>query len=153
MLLPGILERTVIPLLSNALGAGRVSSARRVMHTSIAINAAALAAVGAVVGGASPWIMEQYGPGFGAGWPVLLLCVAAGFLLGIQTPLGNAIAASGRMWVSLGLNSTWALTLLAGAAVLRERGALGLALAYAVAYAAHAVWSYVLVYRVVLARD
>ena len=92
----------------------------------------------------SRWIMSFYGPAFSAKGPVLEVLLLSGALLAVQIPVGNLIAAFGRMWVGFFMNAAWAVCFLITARVLVSQGwgAQGLASAYLVAYIAHAAWTF-----------
>ena len=60
--------------------------------------------------------------------------------MAVQVPIGNLVAASGRMWDGLGMNLLWAVVFLIGTWYSLEWGVLGLVSARFVAYAAQGVW-------------
>jgi len=59
----------------------------------------------------------------------------------ILSPLGQVISASGKMWQAFLMNLAWALVYVCGALMLVPFGASGVAIARAVAYSAHFVWT------------
>ena len=65
-------------------------------------------------------------------------------LLAIQAPVGNLIAAFGRMWAGFFMNAGWAICFLSVAHGLLALGwgAQALACAYLAAYLVHAVWTF-----------
>ncbi len=141
LFIPTVLGQVVMPMMSNTLGAGARSSARKLLLVSILTNFVVIVLPAIIIGILSPWIMSQYGEGFRQGWPVLIMCLIYAGVLAVLTPVGNIIAASGRMWVGLFMNLGWATALLVSVSLLIERGALGLASSYAIAYAAHSLWA------------
>jgi O-antigen/teichoic acid export membrane protein len=57
-----------------------------------------------------------------------------GGLLSIQTPVGYALAASGKMWTNFMMTFGWGLIFIITTLLLLEFGSLGLAVARAVSY-------------------
>jgi O-antigen/teichoic acid export membrane protein len=86
--------------------------------------------------------MGLYGEGFRGGWPTLIVVLLTTGLLSIQTPVGQIIAASGKMWVGLTMNMGWALVFISGTVLLVDKGSLGLATARAFSYIIHATWTF-----------
>ena len=123
----------------------------RTRKTLVAGMLAAAATAVPLAGGVclfSRQIMSFYGRDFVHGWPVLVLMVLTAALLAVQIPVGQIIAASGRMWLGLLMNSGWALALVGSFWFLRQYGALGLAASFLLAYVAHAVWTFAFAYAV-----
>jgi O-antigen/teichoic acid export membrane protein len=84
--------------------------------------------------------MSLYGDGFRSGWPTLVVVLLTAGLLAVQTPVGQIIAASGRMWIGFAMNFGWACTFILGTLLLVDNGSLGLAIARAVGYVFHTIW-------------
>ena len=61
-------------------------------------------------------------------------------LLTLQIPVGQVIAAVGRLWIGFAMNLAWAIVFLGSFFLLKEFGATGLAGALLIAYALHATW-------------
>jgi O-antigen/teichoic acid export membrane protein len=104
------------------------------MMAAMAFNLLIILIPGLVIGIASPWIMAQYGPGFADGWPVLIACLVGAVVIACFSPLSNVLVASGRMWVSFGMQLVWSGCMVTGTYALLPHGAMGLALAYAGSY-------------------
>jgi len=145
---PGLLSRVVVPILSERLGANDKAKSRKVLLASISANGMIAVPAAIVISLISPLIMSMYGADFRAGWPVLAIVVWTSALLAIQYPVGQVIAASGRMWLGLLMNAGWAAVLLGSFMLLRGKGALGLATSFLVAYIVHAVWTFGFAYAV-----
>jgi O-antigen/teichoic acid export membrane protein len=80
--------------------------------------------------------MSAYGAGFADGARVLVVvALTAGMAVGMQA-FRAALAATGRMWSLTAHTAVAGVVLVATAALLVERGALGVAWAYAAANAA-----------------
>jgi O-antigen/teichoic acid export membrane protein len=116
------------------------------------LNLASVVLPGAVLAALSPWIMSQYGEGFREGWPVMVVCMATTVLISISSPLSNVIVATGKMWMGFLLNVIWAAILLASTRMLLPHGAMGLALAYIIAYFFHDISNLLYVYFGILRK-
>ena len=87
-----------------------------------------------------------FGKEFSASAPVMVMLMAASFLMIVNGTVGTALAGSGRMWSGTVLNLGWAAALITGAyLMIPSMGALGLATAYLLAYLLHTVWTMVYV--------
>jgi O-antigen/teichoic acid export membrane protein len=153
LFLPHILGQAALPLLSERLGDNDVTRSAKVLSFYIKLNTAVvlpLVAVGCLV---SPLIMASYGSGFREGWPVLVaVLVTAGFVA-VQTPVGQIIAASGRMWLGSVMNLGWAVCFVALTWLLLSWGAVGLASARLAAYVVHALWTFAFAAYVLRQRE
>lgn len=131
----------LLPLFSDLHDSGRTPTLRRAFWVAFALSGAICAIVASAVWLACPLIMRSYGPDFAGATAVLALLTLTGALAAPITIANHAIAGAGRMWLSLGLMAIWGSTLLALAHALRDRGALGISVAYASAYAVHLLLS------------
>jgi O-antigen/teichoic acid export membrane protein len=88
--------------------------------------------------------MALYGPGFASRGTVLRITVITAGLLAIQTPVGNIIVATGRMWLGTLMNLGWASVLLISTRLFLRCGwgADGAAGAYLIAYLVHTIWTF-----------
>lgn len=140
MFLPGVLSQAAIPVLSESLSLGDRSSSRNILSFYLKMNILVIAPIIFCGSLASPSIMAIYGPGFRDAWPTMVVALLTAGLLAIQTPVGQIIAASGRMWLGTMMNAAWALCFIGLTAALVDWGALGLAWARLGAYLVHTVW-------------
>ncbi len=147
LFLPHIISSVVLPILSERLGIKDVERSRRVLKFSMAVNALVVTPIAITGCFLSPIIMRLYGPSFGSGWITLTVILATAGLLAVQTPVGNIIAASGRMWLGFIMNSGWAIIFVGMTYVLITRGSLGLASARLIAYIVHAAWTFGFAYH------
>jgi O-antigen/teichoic acid export membrane protein len=138
---PGVLAQTVLPILSERVGAADSRSSRRILGLSMLANGVIAVPVALVLTLAGPAVMGMYGPAFADRAAVLVAVVWAAALLAIQMPAGQMLAAASRLWLGLATNVAWAAVLIGSFALLRDRGALGMALALLIAYAAHGTWT------------
>jgi O-antigen/teichoic acid export membrane protein len=132
----------VLPVLAERLCQKDTNQSIKTMGLAIKANALVVMPLVLIAGIASPYIMSLYGTGFRAGWPTLVVVLLTAGLLAVQTPVGQIIAASGKMWIGFVMNLGWALTFIIATLLLVEKGSLGLATARAFGYIIHAIWTF-----------
>jgi O-antigen/teichoic acid export membrane protein len=142
MVLPGVLGQAVLPMFSERLGNDDTVRAKRILTTSLIINAAIVLPMILVGSILSPIIMSFYGNGFQGGWPTLVIMLVTAGLVAIQAPVGSVIQASGRMWLAALMNLGWGLAFLIGTLLGARYGAIGLAIARSVAYLLSLMWTF-----------
>jgi O-antigen/teichoic acid export membrane protein len=151
MFLPGILGGVVLPVLSDQFGRNDTRQSVKTLIYSIKMNALFVLPLVVLASIGSPFIMNLYGKGFSSGWPTLVVVLLTAGLLSVQTPVGQIIAASGRMWTGFLMNAGWALTFIVCTMLLIKQGSIGLASARAIAYVVHAIWTFV--FAVLIVRN
>lgn len=139
--LPLILAQPSVSIFAERLASGDRAGAGRLILGVIKVSAVAAGALALICSAGSRLIMGFYGSDYVSHASVLVVSVLAGFLFVVQSPVGNLIAASGRMWLGLAMNVAWGAALLGAAFVLSGYGALGIAAARAIAYLIHLAWS------------
>jgi len=142
MFLPGILGGVVLPVLSDQLGQNKTKQSMKTLILAIKMNMLIVTPLVLVASIASPYIMSLYGEGFSDGWPTLVVVLMTAGLLAVQTPVGQIIAASGRMWIGFAMNMGWALTFIVSTLLLVDYGSVGLASARMLSYIIHATWTF-----------
>ncbi|MFC1512087.1 oligosaccharide flippase family protein [Candidatus Latescibacterota bacterium] len=142
LLLPGLLGSVILPVLSERLGQNEKNQSMKTMVLGIKVNSLLVLPLVLLVSIASPFVMGLYGEGFRRGWSTLVIVLITAGLLAVQTPVGQIIAASGKMWIGFAMNSGWALTFILSTLLLIDLGSLGLASARAIAYIVHATWTF-----------
>jgi len=142
MFLPGLLGGVVLPFLSERFSQKDTKQSMQTMVFAIKANALVVMPFVLIASTISPYIMSLYGTDFRDGWPTLILVLLTAGLLAVQTPVGQIIAASGKMWIGFVMNLGWALTFIVGTLLLIEKGSLGLATARACGYVIHAIWTF-----------
>ena len=150
LFLPGLLGGVVLPVLSERLGQKDTRQSTKTMVLAIKVNALLVVPLVLLVSIDSPYIMSLYGESFKSGWPTLVVVLLTAGLLAGQTPVGQIIAASGKMWINFAMNMGWAMIFILGTLLLIGFGSLGLATARAIAYIVHATWTFGFAYFVVL---
>lgn len=139
--LPGLVGRVSLPMMSERLSGNDTRGVRRVLLASVLTILAVTVPVACVLGFASPVVMSFYGEGFSEGWPVMVIMLLVAVLNSVANPVGNAIVASGRLWIGVAMNAGWAAVLIGMTFFTRYAGALGLAIAWLTAYTVHLSWS------------
>lgn len=149
LFVPNVIGAFITPILAERYARGGAGSAGATLRAAMLAAAAIVIPAGLLLLLAGPWILAAYGPAFADGWSTLSVVIVTAVLMSVQAPVGSAIAAAGRMWAGAAMNGGWAVVMLAGAWLLRSKGALGLALAYLSAYAVHAIWTFAFARRVI----
>ena len=129
-----------MPILAERIGAGDNTRSAKVVMASLKITTAItlpLTIIGALL---AKYIMGAYGSEFTGDWPVLVVSLMTCVVVAAQVPVGNLIAATGRMWDGVGMNLLWAIVFLGGTWCSMEWGVLGLVSARFVACVAQGVW-------------
>jgi len=143
---PSLLGQVVLPVLSERLGQNEIGQSRRLLLLAMKMNALLVTPLVIVISIVSPYVMRLYGVGFESGWPTLVMVLITAGLLAVQTPVGQIIAASGRMWTGFAMNLGWAVVFVVGTVLLIHRGSFGLATARAIGYVVHGTWTLAFAY-------
>lgn len=142
LFLPGLLGSVVLPVLSERLGQKDAKQSSKAMVLAIKVNALIVLPLILLASIASPYIMSLYGESFRSSWPTLVVVLLTAGLFAIQTPVGQVIAASGKMWIGFAMNMGWAITFVICTLLLISFGSLGLATARMFSYIFHATWTF-----------
>jgi O-antigen/teichoic acid export membrane protein len=134
LFLPTALAQVILPVLSERLGEGDRSRARRVLLAATAVNATLALAPAAIGAAGATLIMGLYGESFLPGAPTLALSLVAAALVAVQTPCAQVIEASGRMWLRLSVNAVWTAIVIGSTWRLLGSGAFGLSVSRAIGY-------------------
>lgn len=138
--LPALIGTAILPVMSERHGNGDVQGGLRVMKGMMGVTALIVIPAALLVCACGPWIMRGYGASFVSGYWVLFLSVITAALLAVMTPVGQYLAACGRMWTAFAMNAGWGVCMLVSAWLMVRWGAEGLAGARLIAYLAHSVW-------------
>jgi len=142
MFVPIVITQILLPVYSERLGGDRQPEARRLALRSAHAVLLGMALLAAPIVLLSPWIAGLYGAEFRSGAAVFAVLFLTAAIAAPYGALGNYLAAAERMWTRFHINLLWAAVLLAGAALLIEHGALGVALATLMAYAVRTALTY-----------
>jgi O-antigen/teichoic acid export membrane protein len=94
--------------------------------------------------------MRIYGRDYTDAWPTLIVLLITSGIYALLTPVGEIIAAAGKMWLGFGTNVAWAVVLIVATFFLVRFGSFGFASARMIAYFLHSIWSFALAYLVIL---
>ena len=142
LFLPALLGQVVLPVLSEQVGQKDTKQSMKTLIFAMKMNVLFVLPFVLLASIASPFIMSLYGESFRSGWPTLIVVLLTAGLLAAQIPVGQIIAASGKMWIGFAMNSGWALTFIVSTLLLIDFGSLGLATARAISYIVHATWTF-----------
>lgn len=145
-ILPGLLGHVLLPILSERFGQNDVKQSIKTLGVAIKTNAILVIPLALVASLASPYIMSLYGEEFRSGWLTLIVILWTTGLITMQAPVGQVIAASGKMWIGFLMNLGWAIVFISGTLFFVDRGSIGLAIARATAYVFHTIWGFGFVY-------
>lgn len=147
LFIPGIVGGAIFPVMAEHISLNDTSRSIRILSTSIKIIFVAIipmVIIGVIL---SPFIMNLYGPGYRSSWPTLIIVLLTAGLLSVMTPVGNLIAAAGKMWLGFFMNFGWGLTFVLLTWLTLHKNSFGLSLARLIAYAVHALWTGVFVFN------
>jgi O-antigen/teichoic acid export membrane protein len=148
LFLPTVLGSGLLPILSDRMGQRDGKSSGAVLKVMFKLNGVILlpAAIGMSL--LSPYIMRIYGAGYRDAWPTLIAVLWTAAVMGVIAPVGDVIAASGRMWLGMAMNAGWAVVFVLSTLLLIHGGSLGLASSRLIAYVVHAGWTLAFAYFV-----
>jgi O-antigen/teichoic acid export membrane protein len=138
LFVPVVTNAVGTSILNSERGAGAESRYRRAFWANVGLTAVAVAIGALGVATLGPWLLAAFGAAFRDGYPVLLILTVATVPEALGAAVYQAIQSEGRLWLSL-----WAivlprdLTIVSLAYLLAPGwGALGVAIAHAVAWTA-----------------
>lgn len=134
--LPTVMGVVMLPMLTGAAASANSGDYKQTIIVQILLNASCAVLISAPLLIWPEFFMRLYGGSFAEDGRVFQVLVVAGIATVFSGVAGNILAARDRMWLGAGFNISWAVVLLSASAVLvPTHGALGLALAFALAYA------------------
>lgn len=142
MFLPSLLFSAMLPVMSEVHGRDNQSDFVRAITLNLKLTwAISLPATILVISFARP-LAALFGKDYDGTAPIITLLMISCFLTVINNTIGIAIASSGRMWTGVVMNFGWALSLVVSAYFfIPTKYAIGLAIAYLVAYVFHTCWT------------
>ena len=141
LFIPGTIAQAVVPILSERVGQRDRDRSRKILTSSVTLNALLVTPLVIIGCLASPYLMGIYGNSFRAGWPTLVLVLLTAAVLAVEMPVGDTIVSHGRMWTGFLMNLGWAAVFIVATLALRRSGAPGLAGARLTAYVVHGAWT------------
>jgi O-antigen/teichoic acid export membrane protein len=150
LFIPTALATGIVPILSDTLGGKDLKRSKKVLNFMVKINAAIIIPCVLVLSLLAPYVMRIYGRDYKDAWPTLVVLLVTSGIYALLTPVGEIIAAAGRMWLGFATNLAWAAVLIVATVFLVRWGSFGFASARMIAYFLHATWSFALAYIVIL---
>ncbi len=142
MFVPGTACRVVLPILTDHVTNSDYGNSRKILIYAMGANALVAVPLAVIIAALSPYIMSLYGKSFENDYIPLVVAVVTATLLAIQTPVGNLLVASSRMWLGALMNAGWALVYVGSAYFLLDQGATGIMVALGIGYIVHATWTF-----------
>lgn len=139
--LPQVAGRALTPLLTEYTAKRDHASSKQLLNLSIRANLLVSIPIAIGVAILSPWLLKIYGPEFGQGYPVLILCAFAAVFAGVAQSIGTLISAHAQLWLGMLMNLGWAASFVALTFAFQRFGATGLAGALLFAYLLHTLWT------------
>jgi O-antigen/teichoic acid export membrane protein len=137
---PTLVAQVIFPILSHAFSEGKRTRVSKIMLHGVVLNAAFILPLLLAMNLGSSVIMGFYGATLAAEWRVLDVTLVSAAIYAVSSPVGQTIAAAGRMWTGTIMNLAWAVSYVLLTMLLLQHGALGVAMARAIAYGLHAIW-------------
>jgi O-antigen/teichoic acid export membrane protein len=149
MFVPGVLTQILLPTYAERLAGDRPIEAGTLALRSAYLVMLCIGPILALLMPFSTFISGLYGAEFASGGEVFAVAFLAAGVMAPYGPLTNYLVARHRMWTRFAISLLWTAVLLAGAVILVEWGAIGIACATLVAYITRAMVTYVYVRRLV----
>jgi O-antigen/teichoic acid export membrane protein len=143
MFVPGVLTQVLLPTYAERLAGDRPAEAGVLALRSALVTLLCIAPLVGLMMVFSPWIARLYGPEFADGGAVFAVAFLAAGVMAPYGALTNYLVARHRMWMRFTISLVWTAVLLVSAAVLVERGAIGVAVATLIAYMTRVAVTYV----------
>ena len=138
--IPSAMNNVAIPILSNIYGNNDRQHFHMAALKSILAPVCIAIVFACAIALASPWIPQIYGESFDGMSKILILICLVGVLRVSGGAIGGLMASLNQMWWGVLFNMLWGASLIIGTLLLADRGAMGLAVAYLIAYLLHSVW-------------
>ncbi len=134
LFIPASVFSTVVPMLSRLQGENDAKGFRTVLRTNLLLNVILISCAAIGIALFARPLMHVFGAGYVVGSPVLIVLSLSALPEALNTILGQPLIAT-AMWARFGFDVLLVSTLVVAARILIPAfGALGLAIAYAVAF-------------------
>src|SRR5215472_3828287 len=150
LFIPTALATGIVPILSDTLGEKDLKRSAKVLNFMLKLNAALIVPCVLVMSLLAPYVMRIYGREYKDAWPTLVVLLITSGIYALLTPVGEMIAAAGRMWLGFATNVAWAAVLIVATLLLVRWGSFGFASARLIAYCLHAIWTFGYAYVMIL---
>lgn len=140
--IPAALSPLVLSLMASSMGESGGAAYGKILRVSLLANGTIAGCAALALFMLAPWLMRLYGREFYEAVGILRILAVAAVMNALAGVVGQVIASRASMWWGFALNLLWGVVFLGVAEMLtNNRGAMGLALAYAASYAVHLVSS------------
>ena len=112
LFIPTALATGIVPILSDTLGEKDLKRSKKVLNFMVKINAAIIIPCVLVLSLLAPYVMRIYGRDYKDAWPTLIVLLITSGIYALLTPVGEIIAAAGKMWLGFATNVAWAVVLI-----------------------------------------
>lgn len=141
MFLPNVIGMVAIPLLSEIHGQNNRDNFARAVNLNLRAIWSFALPMGFIAIGLSSWLMALYGEKFQGGPPILAIMASVAILNLANGTVGQALVGAGKIWAAFFMNLGWAAILLLSVSFFVPLGgAMGMALAFFLAYSLHTLW-------------
>jgi O-antigen/teichoic acid export membrane protein len=139
LLIPSILSQIVLPMLSGF--SNNKGQFNKILFFNLKLNALTSFVLAIIISLFSSLIMKPYGEGFNEGYVVLIILAFTNVLVAVNNVIGQAIAASGNMWIGFVFNLAWGIYLIFLSRYFFQSGygAIGLSLSLLISYFMHSI--------------
>lgn len=141
--LPGVMAQAAIPVLSEQIGKRDLIRTKKIFVYSVKLNLSLIIPTVLVGSLLSRWIMSFYGKDFAEAWPTLVFTLLAGGIVALQSPSGQIMMASGRMWMATIVNLNYSIVFIIMTVGLVKWGSIGVAASRTVAYCIYTLCSFI----------
>lgn len=149
---PGIIGNILLPILTEKISLNEKDKSSRILKYSIYLNAILVLPFILIFIFLSKFIMNLYGKGFGGNELVLIYTLIAAGLFAIQSPIGNLIAASGKMWIGFAFNLIWGIVFIFFTYSFSNSGAEGISLSRLISYTLLGMMQFIYVYKFLVSK-
>lgn len=131
---PRQISRPALPMLTDLFYKRNMSAYRRLLNLNIALSLIVTLLLVIPIALLARPIMTMYGNEYIDGWGILVIMVMAFGLGAITVTFRDLIASQGNMWMQVSHTAVWGTVLVSLSYGLRLWGAMGVAIAFLVAY-------------------
>jgi O-antigen/teichoic acid export membrane protein len=136
LLVPTSVAAILLPILAGLQGSGDATTFMKIFRFNLIGNGLLAALTATPIALLSPLIMRTYGASFGSGYMVLALMALLAVVMAVTGVMWQALTSCGLVGWTLVVSVAWAVVIVVAMWLLKDRGAMGLAIA---ALTAHGV--------------
>jgi O-antigen/teichoic acid export membrane protein len=136
LFVPTSVGAILLPILAGLRGSGDAASFMKIFRLNLVGNGLLAVLAATPVALLSPPIMRAYGAGFSSGYVVLALMALLAVVMAVTGVIWQALTSCGLVLWTFVVSVAWAVVMVVAMSLLKDRGAMGLAIA---ALTAHGV--------------